>query len=120
MIHYNNAVTASILYWGGTTAEATTYLAQPGVNYTTAPGTYKQKIGIQKWIALYNRGVDAWIEWRRLDFPRLQPAFRAVSAIPKRFTYPIIEQNYNTAHYNEAAAAIGGDVVTTKLWWDKF
>jgi hypothetical protein len=120
MTHYNNAVTASILYWGGTTTEATTYLAQPSVNYLTAPGTYKQKIGIQKWIALYNRGVDAWIEWRRLDFPRLQPAFRAVSAIPKRFTYPIIEQNYNTANYNQAAAAIGGDVVTTKLWWDKF
>ncbi len=118
--HYNNAVTASIVYWGGTTAQATTYLAQPSVNYLTTPGTYKRKIGIQKWIALYNRGWDSWIEWRRLDNPQLQPAFRAVSAIPVRYTYPINEQNYNTANYNQAATAIGGDDVTTKLWWDIF
>ncbi|MEO7982478.1 MAG: SusD/RagB family nutrient-binding outer membrane lipoprotein, partial [Bacteroidota bacterium] len=31
--HYGNAITASIVYWGGTTAEATTYLAQPAVAY---------------------------------------------------------------------------------------
>lgn len=120
LTHYNNAVTASILYWGGTAGQATTYLAQPSVNYLTAPGTYKQKIGLQKWIALYNRGWDAWIEWRRLDAPQLTAAFRAISAIPVRFTYPVNEQNYNTANYNEAATAIGGDDVTTKLWWDIF
>jgi len=86
--HYNNAVTASILYWGGTPAEATAYLAQPSVNYLTAPGTYKQKIGLQKWIALYNRTLDPWIEWRRLDYPLLSPAYRATTAVPLRFTYP--------------------------------
>lgn len=118
--HYNNAVTASILYWGGTAAQASAYLAQASVNYATAPGTYKQKIGLQKFIALYNRGWEAWIEWRRLDAPALSPAYRAVSGIPLRFTYPVNEQNYNTKNYNEAAAAIGGDDVSTKLWWDKF
>ena len=118
--HYANAITASILYWGGTVAEATAYLAQSSVNYATATGTYRQKIGEQKWIALYNRGWDAWIEWRRLDYPLLAPAFRAVSEIPLRFTYPVNEQNYNTANYTAAAAAIGGDDVETALWWDLF
>ena len=118
--HYDNAITASILYWGGTAADAATYLAQPSINYVTAPGNYKQNIGIQKWIALYNRGFDAWIEWRRLDYPQLQPAFGAVSDIPVRFTYPVNEQNYNTENYNAAASDIGGDDVTTRLWWDKF
>ncbi len=118
--HYDNAITASILYWGGTAADAATYLAQPSVNYLTAPGNYKQNIGIQKWIALYNRGLDAWIEWRRLDYPQLQPAYRAVSDIPVRFTYPVNEQNYNSENYNAAASAIGSDEVTTRLWWDKF
>ena len=120
MQHYNNAVTASIVYWGGTVADATAYLAKPSVNYATAPGNYKRKIGIQKWIALYNRAWDAWIEWRRLDYPQLQPAFRAVSPIPVRYTYPVNEQNYNTKNYNQAVTAIGGDDVTTMLWWDKF
>jgi hypothetical protein len=116
--HYNAAVTASILEWGGTTAEAVTYLAQPGVVYVSA--NYKQLIGTQKWIALYNRGWDEWIEWRRLDQPVLVKPPTAMTEIPVRFTYPVPEQNLNTANYNAAATSVGGDLVTTKLFWDKF
>ncbi len=116
--HYNNAVTASILYWGGTTTEATAYLLQPSVIYD--PVNWKARIGEQKWLALYNRGWDAWIEWRRLDAPAIAAPPTAVSATPLRYTYPIPEQNLNTANYNAAASAVGGDAVTTKLFWDKF
>jgi hypothetical protein len=116
--HYANAVTASILYWGGTAGEAAAYLLQPSVVYTAA--TYKQKIGIQKWIALYNRGLDAWIDWRRLDYPQLSPATDAFSDIPVRYPYPVNEQNVNTSNFEAAATAIGGDEVDTKLWFDKF
>jgi hypothetical protein len=115
---YNTAITASITDWGGTAAAATTYLAQPSVAFT--PATYKEKIGVQKWLALYNRGIDAWIEQRRLDFPALQPAEDAVSGFPVRFTYPVNEQNVNNTNRSAAAAAIGGDVVETKLFFDKF
>lgn len=118
--HYASAITASILSWGGTTLEATAYLAQPSVAYATAAGTYRQKIGMQKWIALYNRGIDAWIEWRRLDYPQLSPAVDAVSDIPLRYPYPVNEQNVNTTNYNAASTAIGGDDVTTQLWWDLY
>jgi hypothetical protein len=116
--HYNNAVTASILEWGGTQAQAVAYLAQPGVAYD--PVNWKQSIGEQKWIALYNRGWDAWIEQRRLDYPPLVAPATALSAYPLRFTYPVTEQNLNRVNYEQASAAIGGDVVTTKLFWDKF
>jgi hypothetical protein len=116
--HYNSAITASIEYWGGTAAEATAYLAQPGVVLDAT--NWKQSIGIQKWIALYNRGMDAWIEWRRLDYPQLEPAAEAVSGIPVRYPYPVNEQNVNSKNYDAAAQAVGGDVVETKLWWDKF
>jgi hypothetical protein len=34
--------------------------------------------------------------------------------------YPINEQTLNGASREAAAAAIGGDLATTKLWWDKF
>lgn len=118
--HYDNAITASILFWGGTQVAATLYLATPAVNYTTAAGTYKQKIGTQKWIALYERGFDAWTEWRRLDYPVLAAPPTALTAIPLRFTYPVSEQNLNKANYTSASAAIGGDLVTAKLWFDKF
>lgn len=118
--HYNNAITASILYWGGTAAEAATYLARPDVAYATATGTYKQKIGTQKWLALYNRGYEAWTELRRLDFPVLPLPSAAKSGFPNRFTYPTNEQTLNNKNYTDASKAIGGDKVETKLFWDKY
>lgn len=119
---YANAVRASILDWGGNDAQASAYLLQPAVAYATAAGDYRQKIGIQKWISLYNRGIDAWVEQRRLDYPALQPAEDALSGFPNRFTYPVNEQNVNNANRSTAAAALGGegDVVETKLFFDKF
>jgi hypothetical protein len=114
--HYNNAVTASILEWGGTTTEANAYLAQPGVAYSSA--NWKQLIGEQKWIALYNRGWDAWIEWRRLDAPTIVAPPTALSVTPLRYTYPIPEQNLNTTNWTSAKSSMGGDLVSIKLFWD--
>ena len=118
--HYTDAIRASITYWGGSAAAANTYLAQPAVAYATAAGNYKQKIGEQKYLALFNRGHDAWTEWRRLDFPRLTPAANALSVIPLRLTYPTSERTLNQANVESAASSIGGDEVSTKLFWDTF
>jgi len=118
--HYSKAITASVTYWGGSSAAATAYLLNPTVAYATAQGTYKQKIGTQKYLALYNRGYDAWTEWRRLDYPVLAPATGALSVIPKRITYPTSERTLNRVNVEAAATAIGGDVVATKLFWDRF
>lgn len=120
--HYNKAVNASIEYWGGTSAQAETYLARPSVAYASAPGNYKQKIGTQKWIALYNRGFEAWTEYRRLDYPvlhTLSPS-DAQGPFPLRFPYSDQEANLNTANHDAAAAKIGGDRPDIKLFWDKF
>ncbi|MBJ6145217.1 SusD/RagB family nutrient-binding outer membrane lipoprotein [Hymenobacter sp. BT559] len=121
--HYNAGVTASILEWGGTAADASTYLASNKVAYTTAPGDYKQKIGYQLWVALYNQPTESWTQWRRLDYPQLPLASNAIyPVIPRRYLYPTVEQNLNNANYAEASAALGstGDNVATKLFWDKF
>jgi Starch-binding associating with outer membrane len=116
--HYNNAIKASILYWGGTEAEADAYIAQPGVAYATAEGDWKQKIGFQKWIALYGRPYEGWTELRRLDYPKLTPPEGAISGFPNRLTYPAGEQQVNGGSYTAAASKIGGDEVETKLFWD--
>ncbi len=116
--HYANAVRASIIYWGGTDAAATAYLAQPAVAYATAAGDWKVKIGLQKWIALHNRPFTGWMELRRLDFPVLSLPAEPESGFPARFTYPINEQTLNPDNYTSASSAIGGDEVETKLFWD--
>lgn len=119
--HYNNGILGSMKYWGVADADATTYLAQPAVAYSTATGTYKQKIGTQKWLALFDRGVEGWAEWRRFDFPILNPPQNMTYAdIPTRMPYPYNEDTMNKENWEAASTAIGGDKATTKLFWDKF
>lgn len=127
--HYNNGVTASIDFWttlNGDPAPAdtiTAYLAQPSVDYTNpASGTtYKEKIGKQKWMALFNQGTQGWTEWRRLDFGILQMPADGVldgSGIPLRIKYPLDEQTLNSGNYNAAISNQGPDLQETRLWWD--
>ncbi|MBU2996902.1 SusD/RagB family nutrient-binding outer membrane lipoprotein [Cellulophaga baltica] len=115
---YNAGITASFDYWGATNVED--YLANADVAYTTAPGTWKEKIGNQLWIAMYNRGYEAWTSWRVYDSPtfNLPGDEDEKSPVPTRYTYPVDEQNLNEANYNEASNAIGGDTQTTKLFFD--
>ncbi|TAN13622.1 MAG: SusD/RagB family nutrient-binding outer membrane lipoprotein [Chitinophagaceae bacterium] len=117
--HYDNAITASMENWGVSTNDIDIYLLNPNVNYLTASGSWKEKIGHQAYIALYLRGFDSWTEWRKLDFPALVKPAAAISEIPVRFIYPTLEAQLNGANYKAAGGAIGGDVVTTKLFWDK-
>ncbi|GEM56132.1 hypothetical protein B0A58_03030 [Flavobacterium branchiophilum NBRC 15030 = ATCC 35035] len=119
--HYNAGITASMQNWGVAASDITTYLAQPTVDYATATGNWKQKIGEQAWLALYNRGFEAWTSFRRLDFPALLAPTNAYNSLPKvptRFTYPAKEQTLNSASVSAAATAIGGDNLTTKIFWD--
>jgi len=117
--HYQHGIEASVEFYGGTPDEAAAYLADPKVAYATAQGTWQQKIGIQKWIALYNRGFESWTAYRILDYPQLVPPPDADSPLPLRLTYPTSEQTLNGANRAAAATAIGGDLVTTKLFFDK-
>lgn len=118
--HYNNAIEASILDWGGSQAEVDTYLGQDNVAYTLAAGDWREKIGKQKYVALFDRGVEGWAEWRRLDYPEFNPPPDFVySDIPIRQPYPFDENNFNLSNYDQAAEAIGGDDISTMLFWDK-
>lgn len=121
--HYNAAITASMLEWGVAPADIVTYLARPDVAYATAAPTWQQKIAEQAWIGLYNRGFEAWTVYRRLDFPVLgipSVTFGDIKEVPKRYTYPGIEQTLNNTNYQAAATKIGGDTPITKIFWDKF
>ncbi len=117
--HYNAAIAASMSYWGNAAADTAAYLLQPSVAYTTATGTWKQKIGEQAYIALYNRGFESWTSYRRLDFPALvAPTDANETQVPTRLTYPANEETLNATNETAAATAIGGNTLTTKLFWD--
>jgi len=116
--HYEEGIRQSIKYWGGADSSVTRYLADPSVAYATAAGTDLQKIALQKWISLYNHPDLEWIDIRRLDYPVLPAPVGAISGFPNRLYYPQTEQTVNGTNYTQAAAAVGGDKVETKLFWD--
>lgn len=116
---YKAAITASMEYWEVPPASIQTYLAQPLVAYSAT--NYRESIGDQKWLALYMQGLEAWSEWRRLDYPALLPAPDAANGrdIPRRRGYPLLEISLNKANYDAAIASQGPDALNTRIWWDK-
>ncbi|MDR0793703.1 MAG: SusD/RagB family nutrient-binding outer membrane lipoprotein [Chitinophagaceae bacterium] len=122
--HYDNAITASIEYWGGAAADAATYLAQPEVAYSTATGAWQQKLGYQEWLANFNMNWDSWTDIRRLGYPNLDALALPTGAhgnFPLRFYYPSNESGSNSTNWKAAVAALpgGADVVSAKLFWMK-
>lgn len=121
--YYEKGIRASMDFWGVDSADISNYLLQPSVAFPTATGTPTQRIANQLWISYFNRGFEAWTEYRRLDFPALQAPPTAVEEakgkVPVRLIYSHLDASQNKTNYDAAAAAIGGDLMTTKLFWDK-
>lgn len=118
--YYNQGIKASWEQWGVfDQADYSLYIANPKVVYKPAIGI--QQIALQKWIALFLNGYEAWAEWRRLDYPVLNPAPASLNAggIPRRQGYPSFEATLNKTNYDAAVANQGPDNLDTRVWWDK-
>lgn len=76
----------------------------------------------QKMLAYYPTMLhEASAEYRRTGYPRVligsdQGDLKGVA--PRRYMYPVSEQDLNTVSYNEAVQRIGQDHVSVKNWWD--
>ncbi len=116
--HYNAGITANMEDWGVDAADITAYLAEPDVAYSTAPGDWREKIGMQFWKAMYNRGFEGWYVYRKFDTPMFNLPLISGLPVPKRYTYPADEQSLNEANYSAASSKIGGDEQQTKIFWD--
>jgi hypothetical protein len=116
---YKAAITASMEHWNASPAAIAAYLEKPEIAFDAA--NFRKPIGEQKWIALYMQGLEAWAEWRRLDYPALLPAPAAANGrrIPRRRGYPLQEISLNKANYDAAVARQGPDLLETRVWWDK-
>lgn len=115
---YKAAIRASFDQYGISSSSYASYIEQPSVQYD--PVNFKKSIGEQKWIALFGQGLEAFAEWRRLDYPQLVPAVAGVldGKMPLRFLYPGNEQSLNGKNYKQAIGSQGPDVLTTRLWFD--
>lgn len=117
---YNKAISASFLQWGYTLTDAADYIAIKPYDTTN----WKKSIGEQAWVALIDQGSTSWNTWRRLDYPILVAPSTAISQaegkVPVRLQYPTSEATTNGTNFTNAGVAIGGDKLTTKVFWDKF
>ena len=117
---YAQGINASMAQWGVTDAAAiAAYLAQPAIAYQTGVAGLRQ-IALQKWIALYGNGVEAWSEWRRTCVPAtVKPGPAAViNTVPRRYLYAQREHSVNSENVKAAIALQGPDQFTTRMYWD--
>lgn len=112
---YKKGITANFAYNG---LDAANYLSQLGINIQSQSDG-RTKIATQEWIALFSQGFEAWTEYRRNKIPVLAPAAEAIiNQVPSRFNYPSKEQQLNKTSYDEGVSKLGGDLLTTPLFWE--
>jgi hypothetical protein len=149
---YEKGVTTSFEQWG--VSGATAYLANSTGSpsgYTDPAGAYSyssplttvtvkwdtadesnfelslELIIIQKWLANFMIGHEAWADRRRTGYPTMIPVvvngssgLLANDGVPRRCPYPISETITNGANYAKGVEMLGGgaDNIATRLWWD--
>ena len=127
-IYYENGIAADMATYvstiypgtGGISAgELATYLADPAIAYNATNAL--KLINTQYWIACIRNGAEAYANFRRSGFPTLNPNLfnnKLNGGFVRRLSYPDVEASANTVNYNAAASAIGGDKLTSKVFWD--
>ncbi len=124
--YYNAGINANFAYWQSVVPAAynlnismpVNYLTQPAVEYTGTDNEKLAKIALQKWIALYFNGLEAWFDWRRTGMPEIipGPANLNNNKVPVRYIYPLSEQSLNTANREAAVQRQGPDNINTRPW----
>lgn len=85
-----------------------------------------EQIMVQKWIAVYPDGQEAWSEIRRTGYPgwvRINSYANtsevAANDIIRRLRFPSTEYSNNAPNMDKAVQMLGGsDIAGTHLWWD--
>ena len=128
--YYTTGIQSNFDYWsavvpaayGINVKPAADYFTQPSVAYTGTASEKLDKIYLQRWIANYFTGLEAWYDWRRTGSPAIIPGANNLNnnLVPVRFIYPVIEQSLNGDNRKEAVARQGNtDDLNTKMWLNK-
>lgn len=144
---YNEGITLSFEQWGA--SGAADYIANSTAtpaDYVDAADGYGQahakmtsitvkwddnasadekleRLIVQKWIALFPDGQEAWNEIRRTGYPKVFPSAQSTAYnldVPNRLPFDYMEPVNNPENYAKAVQLLGGaDTYATKLWWQK-
>ena len=89
-----------------------------GMEYDTSNAM--ELIATQKYLAMFDQGLQSWFEWRRTGYPVLTPAASGANGgkIPVRVYYPSDEAARNPTNLQAAVSNQGPDDLNTRVWWD--
>ena len=98
-------------------------------NDTASPEEMQERILIQKWIANFHLGNEAWADHRRTGYPKFFPASNEGNKSngivknelgARRMPYPQNERTTNADNYQKAVSELlkGADNMATRVWWD--
>ncbi|MCL4640930.1 MULTISPECIES: SusD/RagB family nutrient-binding outer membrane lipoprotein [Olivibacter] len=114
---YNDGVRLSLEENGVSATNIAAYLAGGGAWKNNLNDIY-----LQKWIALFKNGNEAWAETRRTDVPLLPPAsgtpYSGHNRPPFRYPYPNSEINLNGPNSSEFVSSVVDNFWGKKMWWD--
>lgn len=84
------------------------------------PANALEQIYTEKWLAMFDQGLQAKFEWNRTGFPVLTPSIAGQNEgkIPVRAYYPSDESGRNPSNLAAAVARQGADDLNTRVWWD--
>jgi hypothetical protein len=118
--YYEAGVQNAITLWALTVPAG--HLTKPGIQWIDAETTEQkmEKIMLQKYFAFFFTDFQSWFEHRRTGFPTLPqgPGLQNNGIMPTRLVYPVSVQTLNRTNYDAAVAAMGGDDMNSKVWWD--
>ncbi len=124
--YYLNGINTNFAYWQSVVPAAYNlniampagYLTQTGVAFTGTDAEKLAKIALQKWIALYFNGLEAWYDWKRTGMPTITPGPANLNnnKVPVRYIYPQSEQSLNGTNRAAAVARQGADDLNTRPW----
>lgn len=125
---YQEGIRQAMLMWGVSEGDIDTFLATEDMALLNGtPEENLEKIAIQRWIAAYTDGFEAWAIVRDTGYP--SELYQGVSdydifsagtlngAYPQRMRYGTNAYNTNGENTREANQVQGPDEQTTKLWW---
>ncbi|PWE01091.1 SusD/RagB family nutrient-binding outer membrane lipoprotein [Marinilabilia rubra] len=127
---YQEGIRQAMAVWEISSAQADTYIANSELgSLTGSVDEQLEKIAIQRWIAAYTDGFEAWAVVRDFGYPSSladgvsDPDIYGLGDIngryPQRMRYGNDAWNKNGANTQAAVDIQGPDVQDTKLWWAK-
>ncbi len=130
--HYQMGLRHAMKLWDVPDAEIDAFIASEDM--ASLNGTMEEnleKIAIQRWIAYFTEGYEAWAVVRDTGYPKL-PGIESTAldgdmyelgdlngAYPQRMRYGSSAYNKNGDNVNAALSEQGPDLQSTKLFWAK-